>query len=313
VRQGEASRGAFLVRAGEAEARVALPGGGSLAVARFGPGDIFGEMALIERGVCSATVVARTNVDGWFVGRDDLRALVASRDTAALAVQREITKALADKLQAMNDRIRDYAVPEERAAREAPPATDPLARAARSPKGSFEWRAFLPLLAFFEGFDAEETDELASLGRVIELERGAWIFAAGLPATAAFLVVRGAVELFSLRDGMERRIAIAGPGALVGYVALLRGAPHGGNARAREACCLLELPRERFLEAYAGDGGMAVSLRHAIHRILMRSLARTNNQLARLVTHARLEDPSKRVTELEAALQGQVVRPGQAA
>src|SRR5512147_2997493 len=56
VRQGEATRGAFLIRSGSAEARVALPGGGALTVARFGEGDLFGEMALIERGVCSATV-----------------------------------------------------------------------------------------------------------------------------------------------------------------------------------------------------------------------------------------------------------------
>ena len=74
VRQGEASRGCYLIRAGSVDARVALPGGGSLTVAQFRDGDMFGEMALIERGVVSATVVAHSNVDAWFVGRDDFRA-----------------------------------------------------------------------------------------------------------------------------------------------------------------------------------------------------------------------------------------------
>lgn len=308
VRQGEASRGAFLIRSGACEARVALPGGGAMAVASFGAGDMFGEMALLERGVVSATVVATANLDGWFIGRDDFRAMVASREIAALDVQRAITKILADKLRALNERIQAYPAVEDHPAAGEAPASDPLAGAARSRQASFDWKAFLPILPFFEGFDAHEMDELASLGKVIELPRGAWVFAAGLPASAAFLVVRGALEVFTRSNGKERRVAIAGPGELVGYVALIRGAAHGGNARVREACCLLEIPRAGFMEVYEGSSGATVSLHHAIHRSLMRALARTNTQLTRLISHARLTDATKKAEELEAALAGQVVR-----
>src|SRR5258706_15734963 len=93
VRQGEASRGAFLVRSGSLEARVALPGGGTLTVARFGDGDMFGEMALIERGVVSATVVAESNVDAWFVGREAFPALGATRGRPAPAIHPPIPPA----------------------------------------------------------------------------------------------------------------------------------------------------------------------------------------------------------------------------
>src|SRR5436190_23006743 len=106
VRQGEASRGAFLIRSGRAAAEVALPGGGMLTVAEFGEGDVFGEMALIERGVCSATVNALTDVEASFVERDDFRALVASRDAAALDVQRALTTVLATKLRTLNAKVR---------------------------------------------------------------------------------------------------------------------------------------------------------------------------------------------------------------
>src|SRR5207302_438920 len=160
----ETSRGAFLIRTGEVEAQVALPGGGMLTVAELGEGDMFGEMALIERGVCSASVVARSAVEGWFVARDDFRAFVASRDPAAL-----------------------------------------------------------------------------------ELPRGAWLFAAGSPANACFLVVRGAVEVLAKFQDLERRVALAGPGELVGYLAVLEGAPHVAAARVREPAWLLELPAREFL------------------------------------------------------------------
>ena len=308
VRQGEASRGAFLIRSGSAAASVALPGGGRLTVARFGDGDMFGEMALIERGVVSATVVAESNVDAWFVGRDDFRALVASRERNALVTQRAITQALAEKLRALNERVRAYPAAEDRPVAGAAPASDPLAGVARSRRASFDWRAFLPVLPFFEGFDADEIDEIASGGMVLELPRGAWIFAAGMPAGACYLVLRGAAEVFIRNGGKERRVAIAGPGELLGFVALLRGAPHGGNARVREACCLLEIPRKTFQELYDGDSGTTVSLHHAIHRSLMRSLGRTNTQLTRLISHARLGAGAADAAELEAALHGQMWR-----
>ena len=309
VRQGEASRGAFIVRSGEAEARVALPGGGAFPVARFGKGDLFGEMALVERGVCSATVVAHSNVDAWFVSRDDLRGLVAGRDAAGFEALRAVTRILSSKLSALNARVRAFPAAEDRAVREAPPAGDPLEGVARSHRASFEWRRFLRLLSFFEGWEEHDREELASYGKALELERGAWVFVAGRPASACYLVVRGALELFARSNGTERRVAIAGPGELVGFMAVVNDAARTNDARVRETCCLLEIPRAAFMDAYRGNSSLTVSLQRAIHRSLLVSIARTNTQLTRLITHARLRHAEDEVRTLEGLLRGQVVNP----
>ena len=58
VRHGEPARGAYILRSGTVEAVVTLPGGESLTVATLGPGSVFGEMALIELGTCTATIRA---------------------------------------------------------------------------------------------------------------------------------------------------------------------------------------------------------------------------------------------------------------
>ena len=303
VRQGEVSRGAFLIARGGAQAQVALPGGGMLTVAELGEGDMFGEMALIERGVCSASVLARTPVEGWFVERDDFRAMVASRDPQALEVQRAITRVLAGKLRALNARVREHPAAEDRPARKMPSA---ISLDCSKPP-SFEWRSFLPLLRCFEGFDAYEIDELLACGRAFELERGAWLFAPGQSADACFLVVRGAVEILSRAGNLERRIALAGPGELVGYLAVLEGAAHAAGARVRESACLVAFPAAAFLALYGGDSGTAVSLQHAIHVSLLRSLARTNNQLTRLISAARLRGAHEEGKALEAARGSQIV------
>ena len=89
VRYGDASRGAYLLKAGSAEATVLLPGGEKLTVAKIQAGDVFGETALIERGTCTATVSASEKLEGWFIERDDFRSLVAQRVPAALRVQHD--------------------------------------------------------------------------------------------------------------------------------------------------------------------------------------------------------------------------------
>jgi CRP-like cAMP-binding protein len=304
VRQGESARGAFVLRSGRAQAEVALPGGGMLTVAEFGEGDVFGEMALVERGVCSATVTASTEVEASFIEREDFRALVASRDAAALHAQRAITTALAAKLRTLNDKVRRHPAAEDRPARE-----EPVVDLSKASAPSFEWRAFLPLLRFFEGFDRQQIDELVAIARAVELARGTWIFAAGQEATSSFLVVRGAVEVLSRSGRLERRVAIAGPGELVGYLAALDGASHAAAARVREQATLLEFPAARLAALYGGRSSTSVRLQHAIHASLLRSLARTNNLLTRLISHARLSEASRAAADLETALHGQLFRP----
>lgn len=304
MRQGESSRGAFLIRAGTVEAQVALPGGGMLTVAELGPGEMFGEMALIERGACSASVRAKGEVSAWFIEREDFRAMVASRDGAALAVQREITRVLAQKLRALNAKVRAHPAEEDRASRVEPPARVDLATA-EAP--AFDWRPFLRLLRFFEGFAPHEIEELVLLGRALQLPRGAWLFVAGKTPASAFLVIRGAVEVLSREGKLERRVALAGPGELVGYLAVLEGVPHTASARVRESAALLELPAGRLRTLYEGSSGTSVRLQHAIHESLLRSLTRTNGQLGRLIAAARLRGAKAESRALEAARGSQIV------
>jgi CRP-like cAMP-binding protein len=304
VRQGEPSRGAFFIEAGRVRAEIAVPGGGMLTVAELADGDMFGEMALIERGVCSASVIAKSDVSGWFIEREDFRALVASRDADALDVQRVITRVLAGKLRALNAKVREHPAEEDRPPRGEPPAKLDFTGAA---KPGFDWQAFLPVLRFFEGFDRDEIGELAAMGRAFALPKGSWLFGAGQPAESCYLVLRGAVEVLSREGKLERRVTLAGPGELVGYLAVLDRAQHAASGRVRESAAVLELPAAKFIAVYEGSSGLSVRLQHAIHGTLLRSLARTNSQLTRLISAARLRGADKEGRALEAARGSQLL------
>ena len=305
VRHGEPARGAYVLRAGDVEAIVTMPGGESHVVAALGAGSMFGEMALLELGTCSATVRAKHPVDGWFIAHEDFRALVSQSQPAALALQHAVTLVLAEKLAALNSQIRACAAPEDRSAR-APLAADPLAGVARSRRASFDAAAFLPRIAFFERCSPEEVDELAALARYLELPRGHGVFAAGSESAAAFVVVRGAVEIVAASGECERRVAVLGPGQLAGYLAVLRESPHSSSAYAREACVLLEFPAAAFREAYFGPSRASSRLRHSVQASLLASMARTNRALTRLLSQARLAAAPRSEPALEAALATQL-------
>ena len=306
VRHGELARGAYVLRAGAVEAEVTQPGGEKLVVAKLGPGSVFGEMALIELGTCTATVRATSSVDGWFVSNEDFRAIVSQRSAAAIHLQHAVTTMLAGKVAALNAQLLDCTAPEDRPARPFAPSVDPLAGVPRLRRPSFDAAAFLPRLPFFDHFSSDEVDEIASCGSYVEVPRGQAIFALGGPPTSAFLVVRGAAEILHAKSGCERRMAVLGPGQLIGYLAILNERSHGAHALARESSLLLDIPAKAFREIYLGDRAVSTRLRAAVQKSLLASMARTNRALTRLLSQARLDAATKEGRTLEAAYAAQL-------
>ena len=305
VRYGEPARGAFVLKAGAAEASVLLPGGEKLIVARLEAGSVFGETALIERSTCTATVSATEKLEGWFIDRDDFRSLVAQRVPAALRIQHAVTLALSDKLRALNAKVMEVATPGDKIGN-AKRVSDPLA-GMREKKASFDFEPFLAHLALFEGFDPAEIAEVVSLASVLELPRGQQVFCAGQPSAAVFIVVRGAVEIRAQHEKRERRMAILGPGQLLGYLSALEKSVHGSDAIVREQALLLEIANPHFDQLYFGASPASTKLQRVIQKSLLSSLGQTNRHLTRLINLARLRGAEKEGDALEAARGGQIV------
>lgn len=304
LRQGGHTRGAFFLRIGRAQASVRLPGGESLIVAQIDEGGVIGEMALLEHGICSATVTALSDVDGFFIGRDDFRVLVARRSPAALVVQQAVTLNLCAKLGALNAQALLWPTAED--ALYSPPnsgAVLPGLEPSIKPAVSFDYRRFLPVLPFFQGWDAEEIDEFSAMARVLSVERDQVLFYEDDAADFCYVTVRGAVDIAApVGQGPShlRRMAVLGPGRLVGYRSLIEGKPHVSRARACENSLLLGLSAEEFLALYRGTNSLSYRLQSVVHGSLLRSMAQTNILLTRLVNMSKL-DAAKRQA-LEAAL-----------
>ncbi|MBI3045100.1 MAG: cyclic nucleotide-binding domain-containing protein [Betaproteobacteria bacterium] len=296
-RQGRPADSAFMIESGNAEVVTALPGGGEAMVASLGPGSLLGEMALLESGKCSATVIARTPVAGYVIERDGFRMLLAQRDRAAFLIQQRITRALCQRLRELNARIVSSDTPES--------AAPPLAGQTADPAGivrgrcSFGYRAFLPALPVFGRFTPGEIEDFTGRTEVMEIERSRILFQQGDPCAAAYVIVRGALEILHAANGQRQRIGILGPGRLCGILALIEGHPHSMSAAARERTVLLELPKAVFDALFTGRDPAAARFQDAINRELLQALARTNNHLTRLISQACIRSGRKEKKQAE--------------
>ena len=294
VRHGDPSRGAYVVGKGAVEATVTLPGGEKLTVAKLEAGGVFGEMALIERGTCTATVSATEKVEGWFIERDDFRSLVAQRVPAALSVQHALTLTLSDKLRALNAKVLEVAAAEDKPKNRCQ-APIRSARQGEAPEESLVRHQALPAApAGLRRLRLRARSRKSSPSPRSSSCRAATPSSSpARPPTACFIVVRGAVEIRAQHAKRERRMAVLGPGQLLGYMSALESGSHGSDAVVREQALLMEIPREAFETLYFGNSPASTKLHRVIQKSLLSSLGQTNRHLTRLISQARLRGAAK--------------------
>lgn len=312
VRQGQPADGAYVIGSGRAEVLTALPGGGEMSITTLGPGSVLGEMALLERGVRSATVIARAPVSGHFIERDAFRALLAQHNRAAFVLQNRIALMLCQRLRDLNAKI----VATEGLDNPAPPLSETAAGAKPAPGTcSFEWRRFLPLLPIFSRFSSADLAAFADMAQIMEFPRGHRLFGKGDESGTCYVVVRGAIEITGTRDGRPYRIGILGPGRLCGLLAAIEGQRHSMSAVIRENAALLAIGPEACERLFRGSDRLAARFQEMINRELLQALARTNNHLTRLVSQARIRGgrrTAQQAQDLQRALGDQDCRPADA-
>ena len=71
----------------------------------MGPGELFGEMSLIDDQLVSADVVAQGNVEVLVIPRRAFESLLTLNDKLAVKVYRCFCKALSEKLRRANQKV----------------------------------------------------------------------------------------------------------------------------------------------------------------------------------------------------------------
>jgi signal transduction histidine kinase len=93
-KEGDAGDGLYVVKDGLVEISAGVGQNGRQVFSQVGPGEMFGEMAVIEDKPRSANALAKDETIVYFVSRDELLTLVERSPSLALALLREVSHRL---------------------------------------------------------------------------------------------------------------------------------------------------------------------------------------------------------------------------
>ena len=104
-REGDGGEEMFLVREGTILVSKAVTGRVEQVLARFGPGDFFGEMSLFDHSARSATIQAETEAALLALDRENLNRLVEINPRAAVAFFHGLVQVFIERLRASGELV----------------------------------------------------------------------------------------------------------------------------------------------------------------------------------------------------------------
>ena len=248
--QGAPADRAYLVVGGRIA--VHLAGGDAivpLVVAE--PASMLAETALAAAAVHPGTAVAVEPSTGYELDAADFAVLRKLGRPLAGKVLERLARALCAQVRDVTGAVASQADGELRAV-----GADTDADAGGTPAGA-ERLELLRDCAFFGGFGADDLPRV--LGRMTEhsVRAGEVVFEAGAPGGALFVVAEGTVEIAVARESRRHRLAVLGPGKVLGEVSLVDRGPRSATCAALDDAVLLKLTAAAFDDLV----GSEVSLR----------------------------------------------------
>ncbi len=276
-RQGDDAREMVFIVEGGLSASLHVPGDRVVEIRRAGPGEVIGEIALLDGGGHTTTVRATETATVLALGRVDFAALLAGQDPSAFQLKRRIAALLTAR---HRNQLRHLGI-SLGGALDGPPAADAQAFAELEHCGPPDSR-YVRRMATFHDFDSLALWGFLTSGTYARCPPGRTLLAEGEPSTACYLTINGAVEKVLVRGDQRIRVGLAGPGKAFGYESLIDGEPSPVTAVTRERSLLLALPRDPFEQLFNGEDAVSRVFLDVIQRDLVATLRQTLRPHARL-------------------------------
>lgn len=277
-RQGDDARELMFVVDGVVSASLHVPGDRTVEIGRAGPGEVVGEIGLLDGEGHTMSVRASETATLLALGRMDFAALLARQGPSAFRLRRRLAS-----LFTARHRIQLQHLAVSLGGEPAGPQAEDAARAFAEleycgPPDS----KYVRRMATFHDFDPLALWGFLTSGRYARCPAGRTLLVEGAPSTACYLTINGAVEKVLVRGDQRIRVGLAGPGKAFGYESLIDGRPSPVTAITRERVLLLVLPRDPFEQLFNGEDAVSRVFLDVIQRDLVATLRQTLRPNARL-------------------------------
>jgi CRP-like cAMP-binding protein len=291
--QGADAEGMYFVEEGRVRIVSRLPGDRVVELGRIGPGELFGEVALVIHSQHSTTAEVVAPFKGCFFSRMHFEMLRNDLRPAAFRTMNAITHTLCGRIRSQIAEIQGSLSRRPESARAAGRARNGRARSGHDLRLDPTLLRALPL---FQPYGERELKAFLAPLKPRSLPRGAVLYRPGDAPRRCFLVVRGALRLSVTRGGAAEQLAVLGPGQLAGDLALMDGLPQAALCDVREDATVLEMPRARFDALRAGGDPLAFKFFESVNRSLVGKLRRNNRTLALLAVQGRTRSAPRQGT-----------------
>jgi CRP/FNR family transcriptional regulator, cyclic AMP receptor protein len=277
-RQGDDAREMVFIVEGGVTASLHVPGDRVVEIGRAGPGEMVGEIALLDGGEHTMSVRVTETATVLALARVDFTALLARQDPSTFTLKRRLASLFTAR---QRNQLQHLAV--SLGGEVAAPPAENAARAFAEleycgPPDS----KYVRRMATFHEFDSLALWGFLTSGSYARCPPGRTLLAEGAPSTACYLTINGAVEKVLLRGDRRIRVGLAGPGKAFGYESLIDGRPSPVTAITRERVLLLVLPRDSFEQLFNGEDAVSRVFLDVIQRDLVATLRQTFRPHARL-------------------------------
>jgi len=109
-----------------------------------------------------------------------------------------------------------------------------------------QYAELITTFPLFKGFTANGAKRLLAAGQVKEQSTADVLLKEGDKADFVLLVLTGALEVFVERESQHLVLTEAGPGTILGELAVLCGIPRSASVKAKEKAVVLEWSDEAF-------------------------------------------------------------------
>jgi CRP/FNR family transcriptional regulator, cyclic AMP receptor protein len=276
-RQGDDAREVLFVVDGAVSVLLDLPGDRRTDLGTVGPGQMLGEIALLDGEGHTTSVRVLETATVLALGRPDFAALLAGQHPTTFRLKRRLLALLTARLR---NQLRHLAV-SLGGERDGLPAQPAPALADLKPCGPPDSR-YVRRMATFHDFDSLALWGFLTSGKYVRCPPGRTLVAEGEASPAYYLTINGAVDKVLVRGDRRIRVGLAGPGLAFGYESLIDGLPSPVAAVSRERAILLALPRDVFDQLYWREDAVGRVFLEAIQRDLLTALRRTLRPHARL-------------------------------
>ena len=266
--QNDVADGMHAITAGRVSIKSRTLADGLVELAQMGPGDIFGELSLIDHMRRSAMAVAVEPTSGYFMAREQFERLLIVGDPVACRLATHIRLLASARTRATLGGL----------------ALDPLPLAERRGHSSAgqarikptqsapEIADLLQALHPFRHFKPAEIGKILQSASVFGLQAGSTLTDQGAPADGIHIVLRGAVRMSLHRPEAMEQLLIHGPGKIIGCTAAIDGLPHPVHLDVREDAWLVHMGQTQLKALESDQGGAAIKLLDLVSKQITRDL-----------------------------------------